>query len=107
MTGGYHVKSTQATASLFQSDATVWTFDFSKYLLFDEIAFISYSIQVNEDVFVRHKARKPKGLVVEVVTDVPVNGTVYISVDQSRPAHKVKTTPVGHLPRTSSRMTQP
>ena len=84
------------------------------YLLFDSIASVTYSFQMDQDdTFVRHQSRRPVGLTVEVVTDTPVNATVFdgdfycrrtsfpprrfISVDQSKPSHPVKTTPPGQL----------
>ena len=83
---GYSIMSTQASASLYQQDATVWGFNFTDYLLFPSIKSVTYSIEIEGTAFARHASRPPVGNYVEVVTDVPVSGTVYISVDQSTPS---------------------
>jgi len=78
------IRSTQATARLTLTQATKWTFDFTKRLLFPDIKSVQYSIELDSG-FARHASRPPKGRVVVVETDTPVSGTVTVTVDQSTP----------------------
>ena len=80
----YAIKSTQAVASLTRHNARNFKFNFTDALLLPYIKSVTYSIEIDGEVFARHASRPPVGLIVEVVTDVPVNATVYISVDQVR-----------------------
>ena len=96
-TNGYNIKSTQAVASLTQQNATVWSFDFSDYLLLPYIVSVSYSIQIEGTSFARHASRPPVGLTVDVVTDVPVSATVFINVDQNTPSQPITTQKLGAL----------
>ena len=84
----YTIKS---TASLALTNSSVWSFDFSSALLLPYINTVTYSIQIEGESFARHASRPPNGLVVEIVTDVPVNATVFVSVDQSTPSHPINT----------------
>ena len=76
-------------ASLYLQNSTVWSFNFTENLLFPEIKSVQYSIELDDGLFARHASRAPVGNVVEVVTDVPVSGTVYINVDQNTPSHPI------------------
>jgi len=76
------LRSTQATASLTLEQATQWAFNFTNRLLFPNILSVQYSIELNSG-FARHASRSPKGRTVVVETDVPVSGTVTVTVDQS------------------------
>lgn len=83
-----HVKSTVATQSVtLSSPSTQWSFNFTGALAFDTsvapIQRVSYSVMLDGDAFARHTARKPLGGVVVVETDVPVTGTMTVTVDQS------------------------
>jgi hypothetical protein len=81
---GAYKSSTRATASLFQSSATEWVFDFSSILLFPTIDHVSYSIASSHSSFFSHMARPPNnGTTVTVVTSEAVDATVYMTVEQA------------------------
>ena len=48
---GYSIQSTQAVASLYQANATVWAFNFTDNLLLDTIHTVTYSIQIEAWLF--------------------------------------------------------
>jgi hypothetical protein len=84
----YTSKSTQASAKLTLTDATQFVFDFSDVLLLPYIVDVWYSIEI-ESGFAQHCSRPANGLTVMVETNVPVTGTVRITVDQNTPSHPV------------------
>jgi hypothetical protein len=60
----------------------MWSFDFTDALLLPYIVSVTYSIEVAGSVFVQHVSRPPVGLTVNVETNILVDATVYITVDQ-------------------------
>ena len=90
--GGYIEKSTRASKKLTQIMATKWIFDFSEQLLFGSsigIEWIDYTFQFdvvnsNDKDGIIHWVNKPNGHSVTVETNKATNGTVYITVDQSK-----------------------
>ena len=82
------VASTVATRVVFSSTpTTAFTANFTGALLFDvsdvPIQSVEYSVTWDSPLFARHSARAPVGGVVTIETDVPVTGSVVITVDQS------------------------
>lgn len=75
-------KTTRARASLHQSDATRWSFDFSEQLLFPDIEQVVYSV-VSDGQFFQHVARTPQGATVVVETSEAVDATVTVEVAQA------------------------
>lgn len=76
------VKTTKATKSLFQANATEWNMDFKSELLFPTIDHVSYTITSSENFFFSHMARPPNGTSIKVITSSPVNATVHMTVEQ-------------------------
>lgn len=76
------IVQTQVSKKLTQTAATEWTIDFAPNLLFKRIAKVQWSFALDEPCFYRAYAQI-SGTSVKVVTDVPVTGTLHISVDES------------------------
>mmetsp|Transcript_12168 Transcript_12168/g.17611 ORF Transcript_12168/g.17611 Transcript_12168/m.17611 type:complete len:185 (+) Transcript_12168:1375-1929(+) len=81
-TVGANAKSSRATLSLTQQNATVWEFDFSSSLLFPTIATVRINV-VAEEGFPIAVARPPRGSKVTVETNIPITGTITVDVDSS------------------------
>ena len=75
-------KATRATKSLYQQNASSWTFDFTSELLFPDIDQVSYSVTSDSSSFFNHMARPPQGGKVTIVTSEPVDATVVVAVTQ-------------------------
>ena len=80
-----HGRGTQATATLTQTAATSWAFDFCEQLVFPQIAIVRVHV-VAASGFPRAVARPPAGCKVMVETSEPVTGTVTVDVDSSEPS---------------------
>ena len=78
-------KSTQATLSLSQTEATTWAFDFCERLVFPQIAVVRVHVMATSG-FPIAVARPPDGCKVTVETSEKVSGTVTVDVDSSEPS---------------------
>ena len=87
-------KSSKVRKSLSLKNSTKWMLDFSDSLVFTpdnsdiNIEWVDYTFVLDIDeneqtTFIGHNVLKPNGMTVTVVTDTAVDGTVYMTVDQS------------------------
>ena len=76
-------KTTRARASLYQENATRWSFNFSEQLLFPEIDQVIYSVVSDVPVLFQHVARTPQNATVVVETSAAVKATVTVEVMQA------------------------
>ncbi|XP_074585902.1 polygalacturonase QRT3-like isoform X2 [Curcuma longa] len=84
---GMTVRATAAQAAV-AGNGTKWTVDFSTVLLFpDRIGHVQYSMQ-SDTAFFRHALRNVSGNTVVIESDVAIQATVYVEVNQA-PANGV------------------
>jgi len=82
-----NAKTTQATKSMTQTAASVWTFDFCDVLIFPTIAFAKVHVSA-ESGFPTAIARPSQNCTLVVETSVPVTGTITVEVDSSEPSSR-------------------
>lgn len=78
-------RTTQATKSLNQVNATAWLFDFCDVLLFPQIAFAKVHVMAASG-FPTAIARPSANCTLLVETSMPVTGTITVEVDSSEPS---------------------
>ncbi|KAG6491641.1 hypothetical protein ZIOFF_046576 [Zingiber officinale] len=84
---GMTVRATAAQAAV-AGNGTKWTVDFSTVLLFpDRIGHVQYSLQ-SDTAFFRHALRNVSGNTVVIESDVAIQATVHVDVNQA-PANGV------------------
>jgi hypothetical protein len=78
-------KTTEATQSLTQTNATQWMFDFCAQLLFPQIAYAKVHVTAASG-FPTAVARPAQNCTLLVETSVAVTGTITVEVDSSQPS---------------------
>lgn len=79
----WRVRSTRARLSLTLRNRRLYTFNFSKYLLFPWIDEVTYSVTFsNRSKFLKHGARDPNGTAVTIEFEGRTDATVTVDVTQ-------------------------